>query len=72
MSGKKGKIIYVDNLIIHAKNIEIVDSENIKINRDRNIETTEQDHFPRSDPWGFFFSSRLEKKEMNKKEKTWK
>lgn len=52
MSEKKGKVIHVDNLIIHAKNVEFVDSENVKINRGRNIETTE---IPRRDPWGFFW-----------------
>ncbi|MCQ6282031.1 hypothetical protein [Bacillus sp. EB600] len=71
MSEKKGKIIYVDNLIIHAKNVEIVDSENIKVNRDRNIETNEQDHVSRRDPWGFFLGhpSREEGNEQERENK---
>ncbi|WP_074433087.1 hypothetical protein [Neobacillus dielmonensis] len=55
MSEKKGKVIHVDNLIIHAKNVEIVDPESVKINHGRHEENNMEDHFPRRDPWGFFW-----------------
>ncbi|WP_462409477.1 hypothetical protein [Neobacillus sp. Marseille-QA0830] len=55
MSGKKEKVIHVDNLIIHAKNVEIVDPENVKINRGKHEESSMGDHAPRRDPWGFFW-----------------
>lgn len=70
MSEKKEKIIHVNNLILHAKNVEIVDAENVEINRAKNIETNDnrkEDHFPRRDPWDFFWRGRP-RKEGNEQE----
>ncbi|WP_251551447.1 hypothetical protein [Neobacillus muris] len=55
MSNKKSKVIHVDHLIIHAKNVEIIDPENVKINRGGHEEPTMEETFPRRDPWGFFW-----------------
>lgn len=56
MSEKKEKIIHVNKLTLHAKNVEIVDAEKVEINRAKNIETTDnqkEDQIPMRDPWGF-------------------
>lgn len=55
MAEKTGKVINVNNLIIHAKNVEIVDSEHVKIDRAKHIEPNQEDHFQRRDPWEFFW-----------------
>ncbi|MGG5253510.1 hypothetical protein ACQYAD_08440 [Neobacillus sp. SM06] len=63
MSTKKGKTIYVDHLTIHAKNIEIVDPDNVVINRKHQTDTHEEEHFPRRDPWGFFWGRQMREDE---------
>ncbi|WP_174727192.1 hypothetical protein [Mesobacillus harenae] len=50
MSDKKKKIIHVDNLIIHAKKVEIIDDSR----EDAKVEVKE-DPIARRDPWGFFW-----------------
>ncbi|WP_102346378.1 hypothetical protein [Bacillus sp. Marseille-P3661] len=42
---KKKKVLHVDNLVIHAKNVEI-------------IHERKKDDYPRRDPWGFFWGKR--------------
>ncbi|MCH1627030.1 hypothetical protein [Fredinandcohnia quinoae] len=46
---KREQVIRVDNLVIHAKNVEI-------INEGRDHDYPRRDHdYPRRDPWGFFW-----------------
>lgn len=55
MSGdKKERIIHVDNLIIHAKNVEVIHEQ-------------KKDNFQRRDPWGMFWG-RQQVNEENEKE----
>ncbi|XJZ27982.1 hypothetical protein ACF5W4_04040 [Bacillota bacterium Lsc_1132] len=63
MSEKRGKTIHVDHLTIHAKNVEIVDPDNVVVNRKNPIDTPVEDHFPRSDPWGFFWGRQMREDE---------
>lgn len=49
MSDKKKKIIHVDNLIIHAKKVEIIDDSR----EDAKVEVKE-DLIARRDPWDSF------------------
>jgi hypothetical protein len=68
---KRGKIIHVDNLVIHAKNVEIADAENVNI-RSKNIEATDNQkvaNFPRRDPWGFWGIRPREVENQPEKEK---
>lgn len=44
---KKGKVIHVENLTIHAKNVEIIRDHR---RREENRRPTEE-----RDPWGFFW-----------------
>ncbi|WP_243292433.1 hypothetical protein [Bacillus sp. FJAT-47783] len=39
---KKEKVIHVDKLIIHAKDVEIINEQKENV-------------FPKRDPWGFFW-----------------
>jgi hypothetical protein len=55
MSEKKGKVIHVNNLIIHAKNVEIVDPEHVIIDRGKHLEHNQEDRGQMRDPWGFFW-----------------
>lgn len=48
--GKKEKVIHVDNLVIHAKNVEFI--------RDRDRDRDRDDRRNR-DPWGFFWGRPL-------------
>jgi hypothetical protein len=55
-SKKSEKIIRVNNLVIHAENVEINDANNVKITG-KEIETPDN---RRRDPWGFFWGRRPE------------
>lgn len=55
MSEKKGKVIHVNNLIIHAKNVQIVDPENVTIDGGKHHDHNQGDHGQTRDPWGFFW-----------------
>lgn len=56
MSENKGKVIHVNNLIIHAKNVEIVNPDIVTIDREKHHEhNREEDHSQRRDPWGSFW-----------------
>ncbi len=68
MSTKKGKTIHVDHLTIHAKNVEIVDPENVVVSRKNQMGQHEEDHFPRRDPWGFFWGRQMREDENELKE----
>lgn len=64
MSENKGKVIHVNNLIIHAKNVEIVDPENVTIDHEKHHEhRQEEDHSQRRDPWGSFWGWRPSEEE---------
>jgi hypothetical protein len=67
MSEKKGKVIHVNNLIIHAKNVEIVRPEHVKIDQGKHIEHNQGDHVQGRDPWGFFWG-RPTGEEVNEQE----
>lgn len=60
MSENKGKVIHVNNLIIHAKNVEIVDPESVIVDREKHHEHhhehhQEEDHIQRRNPWESFW-----------------
>jgi hypothetical protein len=55
MSDKKGKVIHVNNLIIHAKNVEIVDPKHVTMGHSNHSEPNQDDHVQMRDPWGFFW-----------------
>lgn len=55
MSEKKGKVIHVNNLIIHAKNVKIVDPENVTIDGGKQHDHNQGDHGQMRDPWGFLW-----------------
>ncbi|MDF0727871.1 hypothetical protein PY093_14430 [Cytobacillus sp. S13-E01] len=64
MSGnKKEKVIYVDNLIIHAKNVEIIHDR-----IDDHIDDRKEGDFSRRDPWGLFWGKRKQMDEVNEQE----
>lgn len=50
---KKTKEIHVENLIIHAQNVEFVEERH---NREREMEAPA----PARDPWGFFWGRPME------------
>jgi hypothetical protein len=52
MSEKKKKVLHVDNLIIHAENVEIIDNR-------------QEDRFPRRVPWDHFFLGRQPREAVN-------
>jgi hypothetical protein len=55
-SKKSEKIIRVNNLVIHAENVEIIDAKDVKFTG-KKIETPDNQ---RRDPWGFFWGRRPE------------
>jgi len=58
MSKKKEKVIHVDNLIIHAKNVEIVEAEKNEKNHEKNLDASEshnEEQLPMRDPWDFLW-----------------
>lgn len=58
MSEKKEKVIHVNNLIIHAKHVEIVDPESVVIDREKHHHEhhQEEDHIHHGrNPWGSFW-----------------
>jgi hypothetical protein len=63
MSEKKKKVLHVDNLIIHAENVEIIDNR-----QEVPIENRQEDRFQRSDPWKHFFWGRQTRKAVNEQE----
>ncbi|UQD50967.1 hypothetical protein C0971_02100 [Bacillus methanolicus] len=48
---KKEKVIHVDKLIIHAKEVDIIHERKEDDSRDER----KRDDFQRMDPWGFFW-----------------
>lgn len=63
MSEKKKKVLRVDNLIIHAENIEIIDNR-----QEAPIKNHKEDRFPRRDPWNNFFWGRKPREAVNEQE----
>lgn len=58
LTNKKEKIIRVDNLVIHANNVEIVDAENVEIKRAKNIKHEDhhrEEEMNRRHPWDSFW-----------------
>lgn len=51
---KKEKVIHVDKLVIHAKDVEIINEQ-------------KEDVMPKRDPWGFFWG-RSNRNEGNEQE----
>ncbi|EIJ82290.1 hypothetical protein PB1_05150 [Bacillus methanolicus PB1] len=49
--GKKEKVIHVDKLIIHAKEVDIIHERKEDDRRDER----KRDDFQRIDPWGFLW-----------------
>lgn len=62
LNNKKERVIRVDNLVIHAKNVEIVDAENVEIKRAKNIKHDDHQRDERREeeenrrhPWDMFW-----------------
>jgi hypothetical protein len=61
MSEKKKKVLHVDNLIIHAENVEIINNR-----QEAPIENRQEERFP--SPWEHFLWGRQTRKAVNEQE----
>lgn len=63
MSEKKKKVLHVDNLIINAEKVEIIDNR-----QEASIENRQEDRFPSRDPWDHFFWGQQPREAVNEQE----